>query len=124
MKVDGPRLLDTFRRYLDDHGLPVTQQRLAVAEAIFFAGDHVSAEDIADRVAKRGGPVGTAKVYRTLELLVVWGGDGVFERSVGADDRVARGRGGIPAPPSPLGDLRSVPALSAVEPFSAREVVG
>jgi len=105
MKVDGPRLLDTFRRYLDDHGLPVTQQRLAVAEAIFFA-------------------VGTATVYRTLELLVVWGGDGVFERSVGADDRVARGRGGIPAPPSPFGDLRSVPALSAVEPFSAREVVG
>jgi Fur family ferric uptake transcriptional regulator len=70
MKVDGQQLLETFRRYLRDRSLPVTHQRLAVAEAIFFAGDHVSAEDIAGRVAKRGGPVGTATVYRTLELLV------------------------------------------------------
>jgi len=70
MKVDGERLLDTFRRHLHDRGLPVTHQRLAVAEAIFFSGDHLSAEDIAGQIAKRGGPVGTATVYRTLELLV------------------------------------------------------
>jgi Fur family ferric uptake transcriptional regulator len=71
MKVDGQQLLETFRRYLRDRSLPVTHQRLAVAQAIFFAGDHVSAEDIAGRVAKGGGgPVGTATVYRTLELLV------------------------------------------------------
>ena len=70
MKVDGEQLLETFRGYLHEHSLPVTHQRLAVAEAIFFAGDHVSAEDIAGRVAKRGGPIGTATVYRTLELLV------------------------------------------------------
>jgi Fur family ferric uptake transcriptional regulator len=70
MKVDGQQLLDTFRRYLHDHGLPVTHQRLAVAEAIFFSGEHLSAEDIAGLVVKRGGPVGTATVYRTLERLV------------------------------------------------------
>ena len=70
MKVDGQQLLETFRRYLRDRSLPVTHQRLAVAEVIFFAGDHVSAEDIAGRVATRSGPVGTATVYRTLELLV------------------------------------------------------
>jgi Fur family ferric uptake transcriptional regulator len=70
MKVDGAKLLGEFRRYLRDHNLPVTQQRLAVAESIFFAGDHVSAEDVARRIAKRGGPVGTATVYRTLDLLV------------------------------------------------------
>jgi Fur family ferric uptake transcriptional regulator len=72
MKVDGQRLLETFRRYLHDHGLPVTHQRLAVAEAIFFSGDHLSAADIAGQVARRGsgGAVGTATVYRTLELLV------------------------------------------------------
>ena len=70
MKVDGQQLLETFRRYLHDHSLPVTHQRLAVAEAIFFSGEHLSAEEIAGRVAKRGGPVGTATVYRTLELLV------------------------------------------------------
>jgi Fe2+ or Zn2+ uptake regulation protein len=54
MKVDGGPLLETFRRYLRDHSLPVTHQRLAVAEAIFFSGDHLSAEDIAGQVAKGG----------------------------------------------------------------------
>jgi Fur family ferric uptake transcriptional regulator len=70
MKVDGQQLLETFRRYLHDHSLPVTHQRLAVAEAIFCSGDHLSAEDIAGRVEQGGGAIGTATVYRTLELLV------------------------------------------------------
>jgi Fur family ferric uptake transcriptional regulator len=70
MKVDGAKLLEEFQRYLRDRNLPVTHQRLAVAESIFFAADHVSAEDVARRIAKRGGPVGTATVYRTLDLLV------------------------------------------------------
>jgi len=66
MKVDGQRLLEMFRRHLHDHRLPVTHQRLAVAEAIFCSGEHLSAADITGRV----GAVGTATVYRTLELLV------------------------------------------------------
>ena len=70
MKVDGQKALDAFRRHLQDHGLPVTHQRLAVAEAIFFSGEHLSAEDVAMRVAQRGGAIGTATVYRTLDLLV------------------------------------------------------
>src|SRR2546428_13598834 len=70
MKVDGTTLLEAFRRYLSDHNLPATQQRLAVAEAVCFAGDHLSAEDVARRVARAGEPVGTATVYRTLDLLV------------------------------------------------------
>jgi Fur family transcriptional regulator, ferric uptake regulator len=69
MKVDGGTLLESFRRYLSDHNLPATQQRLAVAEAVFFADAHLSAEDVTRR-ARPGGPVGTATVYRTLELLV------------------------------------------------------
>ena len=67
MKVDGRQLLDAFRSYLQDHSLPVTHQRLAVAEAIFFSDEHLSAEDVARRA---GGPVGTATVYRCLDLLV------------------------------------------------------
>lgn len=70
MKVDGGKLMETFRRYLSDRNLPATHQRLAVAEVVFFAGDHVSAEDVAQRVGKRSGPIGTATVYRTLDLLV------------------------------------------------------
>ncbi len=70
MKVDGGRLLEEFRRYLSDHNLPATHQRLAVAEVLFAAADHLSADEVARRVAKRGEPVGTATVYRTLDLLV------------------------------------------------------
>lgn len=70
MKVDGAALLAAFRRYLSDHNLPATQQRLAVAEVVFFAGEHLSVEDVAARVARAGPPVGTATVYRTLDLLM------------------------------------------------------
>lgn len=70
MKVDGGRLLEEFRRYLSDHNLPATHQRLAVAEVLFAAADHLSADEVARGVAKRGETVGTATVYRTLDLLV------------------------------------------------------
>jgi Fur family ferric uptake transcriptional regulator len=70
MQVDGAQLLGAFRRYLSDHNLPATNQRLGIAEALFFAGDHLSAEDVAARVAGQGVAVGTATVYRTLDLLV------------------------------------------------------
>ena len=69
MKVDGTKLLEEFRRHLAEHNLPATQQRLAVAEAVFFAGEHLSAEEVGRRVAKRVA-VGTATIYRTLDLLV------------------------------------------------------
>jgi Fur family ferric uptake transcriptional regulator len=70
METDGATPLERFRRYLDAHGLPLTRQRLAVAEVLCGAADEVSAEDVARRAALRGFPVGTATVYRTLDLLV------------------------------------------------------
>jgi Fur family ferric uptake transcriptional regulator len=70
MKVDAGALLETFRRYLRDHSLPATQQRLAVAAALFETGEHLSVDEVARRLSKRGGPVGTATLYRTLDLLV------------------------------------------------------
>jgi Fur family ferric uptake transcriptional regulator len=101
MKVDGQRLLEAFRRHLHDHSLPVTQQRLAIAEAIFVSGGHLSAEEIAHRVSGggRGVTVGTATVYRTLDLLVRSGlvkehdfGDGFKRYEAGQ----AGGQGGQP----------------------------
>jgi Fur family ferric uptake transcriptional regulator len=70
MKVDGARLAQAFRRYLSDHNLPATHQRLAVAQAVFDAEDHLSVDDVVHRVAQRGAAVGTATVYRALDLLV------------------------------------------------------
>lgn len=70
MRVDGARALVAFRRFLTDRNLPATQQRLAVATVVLDAADHLSAEDVLRRVAKRGADVGLATVYRTLDLLV------------------------------------------------------
>jgi Fur family ferric uptake transcriptional regulator len=70
MRVDGVRALAGFRRFLSDRNLPATQQRLAVATVVLDAADHLSADDVSRRVAKRGPGVGLATVYRTLELLV------------------------------------------------------
>lgn len=58
-----------FRAYLEDHSLPVTQQRQAVAEEVLFASTHLSVGDIEERLRARGVAVGKATVYRTLELL-------------------------------------------------------
>ena len=70
MRIDGARQLEQFSRYLGDRGLPATRQRLAVAEVLCFFADHLSAEEVARLVRQGGTTVGTATVYRTLDLLV------------------------------------------------------
>src|SRR5256885_4411828 len=69
MKGDGSKLLENSRPHVAEHTLPATQQRLGVAGAVFFAAEHLSAEEVGGRVAKRVA-VGTATIYRTLDLLV------------------------------------------------------
>lgn len=59
-----------FRRYLRDNGLPVTQQREAVAEVVFASSKHLSVEEIESELRDRGERIGKATVYRTLEMLV------------------------------------------------------
>lgn len=63
-------MIDAFRSFLREHNLPVTAQRLAIAEVVLASDRHLSAEDVAREVGARGANVGTATVYRTLELLV------------------------------------------------------
>ncbi len=59
-----------FQRYLREQGLPVTQQREAVAEVVFSSEEHLSVDDITHRLRARGDSAGKATVYRTLDLLV------------------------------------------------------
>lgn len=59
-----------FRRYLRDQGLPVTQQREAIAEVVFNATGHLSVEEIEVRLRDEGERIGKATIYRTLEMLV------------------------------------------------------
>jgi Fur family transcriptional regulator, ferric uptake regulator len=68
--VTAPAELEAFRLYLREHNLPVTAQRLAIAEVVLGSDRHLSAEEVADELAARGAAAGTATVYRTLEVLV------------------------------------------------------
>jgi Fur family transcriptional regulator, ferric uptake regulator len=71
--VDGSAALSAFRSYLREQNLPVTLQRLAIADAVLSADEHLSADEIARAVRARGSNVGTATVYRTLDILVASG---------------------------------------------------
>lgn len=61
---------EAFRLWLREHGLPVTGQRLAIAEVVIGSADHLSAEEVAQGLEAHGEKAGTATVYRTLDLLV------------------------------------------------------
>ncbi|MHB0949772.1 MAG: Fur family transcriptional regulator [Gemmatimonadaceae bacterium] len=61
---------DEFRAFLREHNLPVTAQRLAIAELILGSVRHLSADEVVRELKARKVKVGTATVYRTLELLV------------------------------------------------------
>ena len=62
--------IDAFRDYLREHNLPVTAPRVAVAEVVLGSDRHLSVDEIARALAERGAPVGTATIYRTLDVLV------------------------------------------------------
>lgn len=68
-KRDGHALFERFRVYLRDHNLPITHQREVIAAAVLHADGHLSVEDIEGVLRREGTHVGTATVYRTLELL-------------------------------------------------------
>jgi Fur family transcriptional regulator, ferric uptake regulator len=69
-KDEVAALVEEFRRWLRDHRLPVTRQRDLVATALFDADGHLSAEALERRLKERGHKIGTATVYRTLDVLV------------------------------------------------------
>lgn len=72
MKVGShvPSFVRLFGRYLREHGLPVTQQREAVAEVVFGSDGHLSVDEIERRLREGGERIGKATIYRTLDLLV------------------------------------------------------
>lgn len=70
---DGARVLDPFARWLRDRRMPLTRQRALVAGAVLNSEEHPSVETIRRDLQRRGERVGTATIYRTLELLVEGG---------------------------------------------------
>jgi Fur family ferric uptake transcriptional regulator len=69
-RADAADLLDRFERYLRERRQPVTRQRREVLAAVLRLGGHPSVERIQHDLAQRGVRVGTATIYRTLDLLV------------------------------------------------------
>lgn len=90
MSKDG----DAFRQYLRDHNLPITTQRLAIADIVFGTDRHLSAEEIAVELKSQGAAAGTATVYRTLEVLVRSGL--VVERDFGEGFKRYEASRGVP----------------------------
>ena len=87
-------VIDAFRAYLREHNLPITAQRLAIADIILGSLSHLSAEDIMLELGARGASVGTATVYRTLEVLLKSGL--VVERDFGEGFKRFEAARGIP----------------------------
>ena len=86
--------IDAFRGYLRDHNLPVTPQRMAIADVVLGTDRHLSAEEIARELKSHGAPAGTATVYRTLEVLVRSGL--VVERDFGEGFKRYEASRGVP----------------------------
>jgi len=69
-REERTELLERFRRWLREQRLPVTRQRDVVAELVFASDEHLPVGAIASRLRESGERVGTATIYRTLDLLV------------------------------------------------------
>lgn len=74
-------VVDRFKEWLRDRGLPATAQRIAIAEVLLGADQHLSADDVCAALAQRGTKAGTATVYRTIDVLMESGL--VIERDFG-----------------------------------------
>jgi len=59
----------TFADYCREHGLSVTQQRLAIFEALASSREHPSAEQLHKAVQRRIPALSLATVYKNLEAL-------------------------------------------------------
>jgi Fur family ferric uptake transcriptional regulator len=67
--ADQP-VIDRFRAWMTERQLPLTPQRLAVAGLLLGSDRHLSAEELIDALAAKGLKVGTATVYRTIDVLL------------------------------------------------------
>jgi Fur family transcriptional regulator, ferric uptake regulator len=67
--ADQP-VIERFRAWMGERQLPLTPQRLAIAEVLLNSDSHLSAEELSVALAEKGLKVGTATVYRTIDVLL------------------------------------------------------
>jgi Fur family ferric uptake transcriptional regulator len=63
------RLRKAFEDYMEARGLRSTEQRRAIVDAFFESTEHMSLDDLLERVRSSDPRVGYATVYRTMKLL-------------------------------------------------------
>jgi Fur family ferric uptake transcriptional regulator len=68
--VADQSVIERFRAWMDERQLPLTPQRLAIAGLLLNSSRHLSAEDVVAGLAHGGLKVGTATVYRTIDVLL------------------------------------------------------
>ncbi|MFZ5863943.1 MAG: Fur family transcriptional regulator [Nitrospirota bacterium] len=65
------RSRDLLQERLREHGLKFTHQRELIAE-LFLEQDHITVDELFQKVSKRDPSIGVITVYRTLKLLCQW----------------------------------------------------
>ena len=66
-------MMEVLRGELRERELPLTQQRESIARVLFESTRHLSADEVAEELRRRGEQIGKATVYRSLALLVELG---------------------------------------------------
>lgn len=61
--------IETLKRIIRDMGLKVTEQRLAILEALSRGRAHVTAQEVFEKVQRKYSDIGFATVYRFLRNL-------------------------------------------------------
>lgn len=69
-KVDVHRELALFSNYLKKRGLKITNQRLLVAEKIFYMNSHFTVDALAEALKDRRDEISRATIYRIVSLMV------------------------------------------------------
>lgn len=69
-EVEPEQLFHRFHLWLRERHLPVTRQRDMIARVVFAGGEHLSVDGVARRLREQGLKVGTATIYRALDVLV------------------------------------------------------
>ena len=69
MPRDNVTYLAEFERFLAGRGLRLTMQRRQLTDVVMATHDHLTVDELVERVRASNLPIGRATVYRTVDLL-------------------------------------------------------
>src|SRR5687767_786910 len=69
MTRDEQNYMSEFERFLAGKGLRLTMQRRQLTEVVMTTHEHLTVDELVERVRAQNLPIGRATVYRTVDLL-------------------------------------------------------